>query len=300
MNDEHRLAELLGPGPYPVALHSPEFQTAVGVSVAENVVVLRPRTPVIEQDGSHTHAHDSYEFTIPQNHSPRLRQNRRVLRVPAGMMLPCNPGQPHGPAEPMSGARFTALLVGSGLLRGLARSVYRCNDVRFTETPCSPSPELCALIDRFVVEAEGMSPGRALYLDTLEVQITLTLLRQVPHNASRPREHSRHCAGIHRAVEMLRAHYEEEFSSQQLADACGMSRYHFFRAFKAHTGSTPYEFLTRIRVERAAELLAEDSTSITDICFQCGFVSHSHFTSTFHRFSGMTPSEYRRSIANRR
>ncbi|TVR05448.1 MAG: helix-turn-helix domain-containing protein, partial [Spirochaetaceae bacterium] len=33
-------------------------------------------------------------------------------------------------------------------------------------------------------------------------------------------------------------------------------------------------------------------------CFQCGFVSHSHFTSTFHRCSGMTPSEYRRSIAN--
>ena len=300
MNNPHRVAELLGPGPYPAPLDSAEFSAAVAVSVAENVAIIQPGLKGIGADSSHTHSHNSYEFTIPRDHSPLLRQGGRTLRLPAGMLLPCNPGVVHGPAEPLTAARFTAVLVRSDYLQGLARSPYRCRDVRFVETPNHPSTELRALIERFVVESEGTHPGRALYLDTLEVQITLTLLRQVAHDASRSRDHSADCVGIHRAVEMLRAHLEEEFSSQQLSEACGMSRYHFFRAFKAHTGATPYEYLTRIRVERAAELLAEDSASITDICFQCGFVNHSHFTSTFRRCTGLTPTEYRRHVAVRR
>ena len=296
INSTAKIDELLGPGPYPIDPGTPEFFSAIGLYLSNNAAVLRPRVTVIEQDSSHSHAHDSYEFTIPFSGNPLLRHDKKIIRLNSGMLLPCNPGQKHGPAERITEADFLVLQIGKNFMQNLARAAYRTGgEIFFSEEPLKPSPELIRQIHDFTAECSGNNTGRDIYLDTLEVQIALTLLRQVPHNSrSSSREYAGNCrSNIIRAMEIMRAHFDEDFSSEKLADTARMSRYHFFRVFKTHTGKTPYDYLTEVRVEKAQELLRNRDLSITDICYRCGFSSHSHFTSLFRKKTGTTPSQYR-------
>jgi AraC family transcriptional regulator len=80
--------------------------------------------------------------------------------------------------------------------------------------------------------------------------------------------------------------------------AC-FSKFHFHRIFQAMTGETPFQFLTRVRVEKAAALLAVKShMPVSDIAFQCGFSSLSLFSRTFRNHFGISPGKWREAKIN--
>src|SRR2546425_8839080 len=72
-----------------------------------------------------------------------------------------------------------------------------------------------------------------------------------------------------------------------------MSPYHFARLFKRSTGVPPHRFLVRRRIDAARALLAAQTAPIAEIAQLVGFRTPSHFTTTFRRVTGMTPSAYR-------
>ncbi|WP_031214341.1 helix-turn-helix transcriptional regulator, partial [Mesorhizobium sp. LSJC255A00] len=74
----------------------------------------------------------------------------------------------------------------------------------------------------------------------------------------------------------------------------GVSRFHFWRAFKQSTGMTPHAFIAQRRLEQAADMLRSTSLSATEIAMECGFGSSSHFTTAFKRAFGAVPTEFRR------
>lgn len=78
-----------------------------------------------------------------------------------------------------------------------------------------------------------------------------------------------------------------------MAAVAHQSRYHFMRSFKALTGSTPHQYVLRLRVEQASMLLRRTQAKVTDICAQCGFSSIDQFYRAFLRLKGLTPTEYR-------
>jgi AraC family transcriptional regulator of adaptative response/methylated-DNA-[protein]-cysteine methyltransferase len=77
-----------------------------------------------------------------------------------------------------------------------------------------------------------------------------------------------------------------------LAQACGMSRYHFHRVFKAHTGITPKAYASARRAERLQRALAQAS-SVTAAAYDAGFNSSGRFYAATPGVLGMTPSRYR-------
>jgi len=81
-----------------------------------------------------------------------------------------------------------------------------------------------------------------------------------------------------------------------MADIAKMDRYSFIRSFKAQIGKTPYEFLLDLKIEKAKKMLASKDYSITEISMICDFSSHSHFTTTFKKKTGISPSEYRKGL----
>jgi len=95
------------------------------------------------------------------------------------------------------------------------------------------------------------------------------------------------------ALAFIEAHFDEPLSLDDVSSACGMSRFHFARIFKAHTGSPFKTFLNQRRIRRAKELLEHREMSITETCFEAGFNDLSYFDRTFQRLEGMTPSAYR-------
>jgi AraC-like DNA-binding protein len=96
-----------------------------------------------------------------------------------------------------------------------------------------------------------------------------------------------------RARDAMDRAYAEPLDVRAVAAVAHVSEAYFIRSFRATFGETPHRYLQRRRVERSMFLLRETDRSITDICFDVGFMSLGTFSRTFREIIGETPSSYR-------
>lgn len=101
---------------------------------------------------------------------------------------------------------------------------------------------------------------------------------------------------LHRARQQLAEMEEPSPSLSRIAQDASLSPGHFIRRFTAVFGETPHQFRTRIRLERAKELLVLGEGSVTDVCMSVGFSSLGSFSWLFSRRFGEPPSDYRRRL----
>jgi AraC-type DNA-binding domain-containing proteins len=99
---------------------------------------------------------------------------------------------------------------------------------------------------------------------------------------------------VKRVVAYMRDNIATPILLQDLANLVGMSRFHFCSAFRAATGTPPHEFLTRIRIQRACELLRTGDIPVKEVGIAIGYTTPSAFSATFHRVVGISPRDYRR------
>jgi len=92
----------------------------------------------------------------------------------------------------------------------------------------------------------------------------------------------------------MRRHCHEPIGRDDAAAAACMSPAHFSRLFRRHFGRTFTETMARIRIDRAAGLLATTERPLSLVALECGFSDQSYFTKVFRRLRGMTPLAYRR------
>jgi AraC-like DNA-binding protein len=97
-----------------------------------------------------------------------------------------------------------------------------------------------------------------------------------------------------RARDLLRDCLGEPVALADAAAEADLSAWHFLRLFRRAFGETPHEFLTRLRIERAKDLLTVSGRSVTDICFDVGFSSLGSFSTLFARHVGASPAAFRR------
>src|SRR5437879_8495453 len=89
------------------------------------------------------------------------------------------------------------------------------------------------------------------------------------------------------------SHFAEKIDLNDISDEAPFSKFHFIRLFKNIYEKTPHQYLTKVRIEKAKELLQRDH-SVTDVCFQVGFDSLSSFTGLFKRIVKISPSVYQK------
>jgi AraC-like DNA-binding protein len=92
----------------------------------------------------------------------------------------------------------------------------------------------------------------------------------------------------------LDQHLAEPVTVRQLARMAGMSETTFMRRFRLVTGHSPIDYLIRLRIDRACELLQRDDLRITDVAFRSGFEDSNYFSRQFRRIMGCSPRDYRR------
>ncbi|MGB7757360.1 MAG: AraC family transcriptional regulator [Salinisphaera sp.] len=100
--------------------------------------------------------------------------------------------------------------------------------------------------------------------------------------------------GLGAALRWIRENLASSLDSTLLAREACMSRAQLYRQFKNEIGCTPGEYQQQLRLEWACERLRHSSASITEICFDLGFRSLSHFTHCFKTANGLPPTLYRR------
>jgi AraC family transcriptional regulator len=94
---------------------------------------------------------------------------------------------------------------------------------------------------------------------------------------------------VHFARERLDREFASVFTVSELARSVGMSMFHFARVFTELVGMPPHQYLLRARL-RAARAMLREGRSVTETCFACGFSNLSHFSRSFARRYGHTPS----------
>jgi AraC family transcriptional regulator len=96
--------------------------------------------------------------------------------------------------------------------------------------------------------------------------------------------------------ERVHAYIESNVGEQvrlgDLARVAGVSRFHFARRFRCRTGQSPIAYLLRARIERAKTMLFRKDATFSEVAAFLGFCDQSHFTRTFRRVVGMSPSAF--------
>ena len=105
---------------------------------------------------------------------------------------------------------------------------------------------------------------------------------------------------IWRARNFIREHSDEELSLTKVAEFVNINANHFSEKFKAVTGINFVDYVARIRVEKARDLLQVRDQRISEIAFVVGFQSLSQFNRVFKKLSGTSPTQYRASRATRK
>jgi len=94
------------------------------------------------------------------------------------------------------------------------------------------------------------------------------------------------------------SHFAQKIDLNDIADEALFSKFHFIRLFKEIYNHTPHQYLTKVRIEKAKEML-QQNYSVTDVCFSVGFDSLSSFTGLFKRVVKLSPSIYQKQFLER-
>jgi len=98
---------------------------------------------------------------------------------------------------------------------------------------------------------------------------------------------------ITKAKEYIAAHQSEDLSLAQVARAANTSTFYFCKMFKRITGLNFTDYVSRLRVERARNLLLNKNLRVSEIAYEVGFQSLTHFNRVFKRILGVSPTQYR-------
>ncbi|HEX7956063.1 MAG TPA: AraC family transcriptional regulator [Pyrinomonadaceae bacterium] len=99
--------------------------------------------------------------------------------------------------------------------------------------------------------------------------------------------------GIGRALELIEGRYSEPITLDDAARAAGYSRCHFSKVFRERLGVCFVSYLGRVRLRRAAELLARTEMSVTRVALEVGFNDLSHFERAFRAAYRRSPRKFR-------
>jgi len=101
-------------------------------------------------------------------------------------------------------------------------------------------------------------------------------------------------AEMNEVLEYVREHYAATIKLVELAKIANLSLRQFERRFRATFHITPMMHIRNVRIRAACNLLASTNDTVAAIALEVGFYDHSHFTRSFKRVMGLSPTEYRK------
>ena len=134
-----------------------------------------------------------------------------------------------------------------------------------------------------------------LYVESLVAQLAVLMGRR--HSSASAATSIPPSSGLTRhqarlVLDYIECHLSREVTLGELARIAGLSLHHFARMFKRTVGAAPHRYVLERRMERAKGMLRSTRVSLVEISLSTGFSSQSHFTSTFRRLVGATPTEF--------
>ncbi len=150
--------------------------------------------------------------------------------------------------------------------------------------------EMTELFEKIIVELRMERFWRIEMAEAYFRQLLLMIARNY-HTAGQEKRvyHSM----FDEVINQFHYNYQKDINIAKLADSYHISCCWFIREFKNYTGYSPKQYLTNLRLQNAKELLRNHSLSINDISDLVGYENQLYFSRIFHKYIGISPSEYR-------
>lgn len=250
------------------------------------------------------HDHNISEIVVIL-HGPGVHlMNGKAVPLRTGDVLVVHPGAVHA-YDQVGGLELVNILYDSRklilpALDGCTLPLFRTFFPDWKEPPsASPEPVLhldsealehiAGRIQHLNTELRGRRPGCSLFGLSLLIEIAVELCRMGKSQGKEKDAPYR----IGEAVRYMNAHYAQPVSVDELAKKACMSRRSFFLQFKNAAGCSPVQYLMRLRIMHATELLLYSRTNISGIAWECGFTDSNYFCRKFREFTGVSPRQYR-------
>jgi AraC-like DNA-binding protein len=254
------------------------------------------------------HTHDFVELVLVLDGTAQRLLPEGGFEIAAGNVFVIQPGTPHGYAcarglelinvlfEPRRlHLSFEDLSSLSGFrtlfnLEPFSRLPQRLQSCLLLAPPLRR--EMTEVAKQLAAELRMREAGYRSMSAALLMRMIVGLSRAHTHLTA-PGPQTRPCIG--RAITFIENHLEEPLRIEDLAARAGTCarslQRHFLRAF----GASPVEYVNRLRVKRASELLLETDMNITEVAGAVGIDDGNYFSRLFHRLAGISPSGYRQS-----
>ena len=288
--DLEKLIDLAGVVPFDKV---DEAKLAIENFCSENIAVVVTNKSTNVAHG--THFHDSYEFTICHAAIPSTIIENKLYDRSNNTLFAVNPMEEHGVTLDSKGFSLCGIHIDKTLVENVAMAIYGSPNILFSNDSFVVNHDISLLVRLFLEELRYKQLGHEFMIENLSLLIIGNLIRQIKHNLpSKPHNISKGIMeNIKKAIDYMNENYTVGVSNTELSNLIKMDKYSFIRNFKVQTGKTPYEYLLGLKVEKAKKMLKGSNGSITEISMMCGFSSHSHFTTTFKKKTGVSPTEYR-------
>ena len=180
----------------------------------------------------------------------------------------------HSPAEPVRSISFPAMHPVGPQAREVKSLLLRIQDELTRQSWGYPLMVKALLVELFVVVHRwaARAGGSALCAQ--------------PGNLHEPR--------IQAVLDFMDRHYTDDLRLADLARRACLHPQYLCRVFKRRLGMSLIDYLTRLRIRRASELLDQTTDPVTEICYRSGFRDLSHFIRTFRKITGNSPREFRK------
>lgn len=197
-------------------------------------------------------------------------------------------------AKALSGQCCITISVGIGSVRpevaGIRRSYYEAvfaskydnrwgSLYRFEDLKISDKGESGRVAD------EPMAAGDASAGENTYVEIAIRQIREEREQSTTNM--------LGRAMAYMRERFGEELSLEDVAEHVHLNPYYFSKVFKQQTGETFIDYVTRLRIDKAKELMKDGELSMKEVCYSVGYKDPNYFSRVFKKVTGVTPSEYR-------
>lgn len=170
--------------------------------------------------------------------------------------------------------------------------------LQFDLQPGQSDEILLQLSKKFFNEIQHGNLGGKMYGESLGVAFALQLLTTYGQNnqvfyapkGKLSAEQLRH------ALDYVHDLLHQNIGLNEIAEQVYLSPFHFARLFKNTLGVSPHQYLLSIRIEKAKQLIATSSRSLTDVAGEVGYFDQSHFIHSFKRMTGLSPKQFKRMV----
>jgi len=190
--------------------------------------------------------------------------------------------------------QFIMLSLDPSFVERIARDSGAVTPVELIKNLETRDPQIAHIAEALRAELETGCPSGRLYGDSMAVALAAHLLGKFEAHSPLSLHHGGLPAyKLRRVTEYITDNLGEDLVLAKIADVAELNPYYFCRAFKQSTGVTLHRYVINCRIERAKTLLAEKRVPLVEVAMGAGFQTQSHFTTLFHKLTGVTPKAYR-------